>query len=516
MPAGGLSNGPGGAVGYRSRGVVLVTGPAERALAAARELEGPLRVVAFCDGPVPKDIQTGYVTLVAGRIVEVLGYLGRFTAQSIGKSGERLDAGPFSANEDGSFDLVLDLNPEPLLRLPVPPPGYHAPVDDAALAVALVALRESVGEFSKPRFFAFDPGLCTHGARGIEGCHRCVGACPAGAIASAGEAIAVEPHLCQGCATCTVVCPTGALSYAGPTPKALFDRVMADMERVSPHYPCGVVVAETGSAASRTLPAGTIWVETPALAAIGMEWWLAVLASGGSVVVLCLPTDLPGDSAEAIEHELALARHILEGIGGGRDRIVAVREDNEAALEAAVCGGQAGMCRVAFEFDVWDKRSVLFRAIDSITHALGTGDRVLSLPDDAPFGRVVVGEACTVCLACTNLCPTGALLTVGNAWDALAFIEERCVQCGICAAGCPERAIELEARLDCHGDRRGRTEVLRSSEAVRCIECGAAFMGRRVLDAGIAILENDPAFAGKDLDLLRLCPECRQKRHFGV
>lgn len=66
----------------------------------------------------------------------------------------------------------------------------------------------------------------------------------------------------------------------------------------------------------------------------------------------------------------------------------------------------------------------------------------------APFGTVHVdSEGCTLCLACVSACPVSAL---GDNPErpTLTFQEDLCVQCGPCAATCPEKVITLEPRVD--------------------------------------------------------------------
>ena len=54
-----------------------------------------------------------------------------------------------------AFDLVLDLGATPALSLHQLPQGYHHAADDAALLEAVLRLRDSVGEFEKPKFFSY-------------------------------------------------------------------------------------------------------------------------------------------------------------------------------------------------------------------------------------------------------------------------------------------------------------------------------------------------------------------------
>ena len=54
---------------------------------------------------------------------------------------------------------------------------------------------------------------------------------------------------------------------------------------------------------------------------------------------------------------------------------------------------------------------------------------------------------CTLCLACVGACPTGALLDNPDR-PMLRFVEDACVQCGLCRSTCPEKVISLEPRLN--------------------------------------------------------------------
>src|SRR5678815_1950997 len=61
------------------------------------------------------------------------------------------------------FDLVLDLDDVPNIALHQPPQGYFAPgADPIAQAKAVAELTALVGEFEKPKYFAYQPSICAH------------------------------------------------------------------------------------------------------------------------------------------------------------------------------------------------------------------------------------------------------------------------------------------------------------------------------------------------------------------
>ncbi|MCZ8256931.1 MAG: 4Fe-4S dicluster domain-containing protein, partial [Polaromonas sp.] len=88
-----------------------------------------------------------------------------------------------------AFDLVLDLGAKPLVALHAPPQGYFALSASAGLAspgllTTVVKLRDMVGEFEKPKFFAYKQKLCAHSRNETVGCNACIDICSAGAVSS--------------------------------------------------------------------------------------------------------------------------------------------------------------------------------------------------------------------------------------------------------------------------------------------------------------------------------------------
>ena len=208
-----------------------------------------------------------------------------------------LDLGPLSPNGDGLFDLVLDLYRDPLLSHEVPPLGYARSRGSArGLAEKLEGLARLIGTVNKPRYFSFDEALCAHDRQGVAGCRRCLDACPALAIATGKDGIAIDPYLCRGCGSCTLACPTGAVRYARPRPRTSLEQIATALESqpVRQGATAPVLAIQVGEALAG-IPEGTPRLQVPALGSVGLELWFAALALGASRVLIVRSGTLAAD-----------------------------------------------------------------------------------------------------------------------------------------------------------------------------------------------------------------------------
>src|SRR5204862_2667782 len=132
-------------------------------------------------------------------------------------AGGGIDGGRGEGGGSERFDMVVGLWRDPRSRTPRAPEGYLAPGDNPLeQALAAAQLAQMVGEFEKPRFFAYNEKICAHSRSSKIGCNQCIDVCSTAAIAPDGDHVKVDPHLCMGCGGCATVCPSGAMTYAYP------------------------------------------------------------------------------------------------------------------------------------------------------------------------------------------------------------------------------------------------------------------------------------------------------------
>ena len=222
-------------VSFESEGVILIYGRDEAAIEAANLLKDHLDVTVLIRPPA--DIAPPRITefpVVKGTIRSAKGYLGAFEltvddyAQPAPSSRGALSFGPAKNGATSRCDIILDISGgAPLFSAADLRDGYLRadPGDPAAVMKAVLKARDLVGTFDKPRYIDFTADICAHSRSKIVGCNRCLDLCPTGAIAPAGDHVAIDAHICAGCGQCAAVCPTGAASYALPPADALMRKL---------------------------------------------------------------------------------------------------------------------------------------------------------------------------------------------------------------------------------------------------------------------------------------------------
>jgi ferredoxin len=423
-----------------------------------------------------------------------------------------------------SFDLVLDLSPEPLLRTPDLPQGYLAPGSDPLeQALAAAKLAQLVGEFEKPKFFAYKERICAHSRSGITGCNRCIEVCSTGAIRADGDHVKVEPHLCAGCGGCATVCPSGAMTYAyPPVPEvgARLKTLLGTYREAGGQDACLVFHGAEGGRAllqrvgrqavrgGKGLPARAIPLEVFHIASVGLDTLLGAICYGASQVVVVVDKE-PDTYAAALREQMAFGEAILQALGYHGVHFQLLQAEEPQQLEAQLwrlLPAQTVDKPAGFNLSS-EKRTTLDFAFEHLAKHASQQKDVIELAQGAPFGALTVDKkTCTLCKACIGACPEGALLDSPEA-PALRFIERNCVQCGLCAATCPEDAITLVPRL-LLGAQAKQTTVLNEAQPFHCVRCAKPFGTKQMVDNMLAKLGGHSMFAG-GIRRLQMCGDCR-------
>jgi ferredoxin len=519
-------------VTLESNGVALIYGRDAQAVEAGNLLKPHLDVTVLI---IPQAVvvppRTNEFPVAKGRIRSAKGYLGAFeiTVDEFAYPAPSSRGGlSLEPSRDGAIsrcDIVLDLSggaalfPAADLR-----DGYVRadPGNPVAVLSAVLKARDLVGTFDKPRYITFSEHLCAHSRSHIVGCTRCLDLCPAGAIAPAGDHVAVDANICAGCGQCAAACPTGAAVYALPPSDALLRKLrallLAYREAGGEHAivllhdePHGTPLIDALARFGVGLPANVLPFSLNEVMQIGLEAIAALFAYGASAVRLLLRAQ-PRHEILGLTRTIALAEPILAGLGFGAGRIAIIEADDPDLLGETLRAipALAGAPRPASFLPVGDQRGMLRFALRELHRAAPEPKDVIALPAHAPFGAVEIDtRGCTLCLSCVSVCPTRALSDDPER-PMLRFSEEACVQCGLCQATCPEQVITLKPQLDFRNGSGVR--VLKEEEPFRCIRCRKPFGVRSAIEHVVAKLA-DKHWMFKDsperLDLIKMCEDCR-------
>ncbi len=509
------------AVDVASEGMCLIVGQSDVALPAAAKLADALSVTVLLtdtDAEPPLDRR---FDPIKGRIRRASGAFGGFNLtidalQMLNPGGRELTWTDPRDRAASQCDIILDLTGDTaLFPAPEKREGYLRadPGRPEAVQGALLAASQLIGTFEKPLYVRLEASLCAHSRAGQTACTNCLDICPTGAITSAGDHVAIDPMVCAGCGACSALCPSGAITYEDPPTNFTFRR----METLASAYvqaggqnprllvhdaKFGAELIQLSARYAKGLPANVIPMSLDTIAGFGHSEMLAALAVGfADVQVLLAPTT----ERDALDRELTLTRAIT---GKDNARLIDIT-DPEALWEAL---GEAEAPLAEPILPMGTRRQVARTAAKALRP---DADQPIPLPDTAPYGAVLVDtDACTLCLSCVSLCPSGALADNPDKPE-LRFQEDACLQCGLCANVCPEDAITYEARFDL-SDAALSQSTLHEEEPAACIECGALFGVKSTIDKITEKLAGKHSmFASSDAArMIQMCDNCRVQAQY--
>jgi ferredoxin len=520
-------------VELESGGVILICGRDETAVEAANLLKDHLDVTVLIEPPaaiIPPRIAD--FPVAKGKVRNAKGHFGAFEiivddfARASPSSRGVLAFGPSRNDARSSCDIILDLTggtaffPAADLR-----DGYLRadPGNPAAMLQAVLKARDLIGNFQKPRYVTFDATLCVHSRSQVTGCTRCLELCPTSAITPDGDHVIIDPNVCAGCGQCAAACPTGAASYALPSEDVLLRKLRAmlmayreaggEQAVVLVHdEPHGAPLIDALARFGDGLPSHVLPFAVNEITQVGLESVAAAFAYGASAMRFLLRAR-PLHDVSGLLRTMALADPILMGLGFGAGRIATIETDDpDFLLEAlrAIPAMPPSPRPTSFR-PLGAKRSVLRFALSELHRAAPQQVEVVALPKGAPFGAVEIDvSGCTLCLSCVSACPTGALRDDPER-PMLRFVEDACVQCGLCQATCPEHVITLKPQINFDA-ARAPARILKEEEPFCCIRCGKPFGVKSTIDRVVAKLEGKHwmySGSSRRIDVIKMCEDCR-------
>ncbi|MTH99542.1 4Fe-4S binding protein, partial [Roseibium sp. RKSG952] len=461
--------------------------------------------------------------VVRGQINSLSGALGGFSLRI--DNLQQLEPGGrggfgWSGSRDGAVsrcDIVIDLTGgTPLVTAPDKREGYLRvePRDAVAIAALAFDAAQLVGTFEKPLYVRVEETLCAHSRAEQVGCSNCLDICPTGAITPAGEHVEIDPMICAGCGECAALCPSTAITYEDPPVSALLSRMHilartyrragGQAPRLLVHDDHGAQMIRMAARFGRGLPADVIPLELGVVSGFGHAEMLAGLAHGFARVDVLMS---PKTERDALERELILAQAI-----GGQEGLGLIDEADPDALTQLLYTQNVPAPLQDAVLPLGNRRQISRLAAQALNPEAA---EPLTLPENAPYGAIAVDtDACTLCLSCVSLCPSGALIDNPD-MPQLNFQEDACLQCGLCRTICPENAITLVPQLNLSDDALSQ-KVLNEEEPFACVECGALFGVKSTVERIMEKLSGThPRFAtSEQARMIQMCDDCRIQAQF--
>lgn len=522
-------------ISYQSNGHLLIIGPEDLAHLAAAQICGTRSITLLAHGAISNQdeshLEQALASAQAGAtnlqvmhtpLVSLKGWLGQFELL-VRDQQQNTPFNPAKALIGQlHFDLVLDLTETPVITSELAPAGYfHVAAGSHELQAVIPQLGELQGEFEKPAYIAVNSSICAHADRGQTGCTRCLDVCPADAISSHNNTpthdftIAVNTALCHGAGSCTTACPTGALAFVTPQPQSQLSqlRQLVDTYRQQGgERPALLIHAHPHPPELEQLPDFILPLALEEAAGVGIEIWMSLLAAGCSFVAIQLTDDMPDSLRQLLQKEVALAGQLLTALGHPAQRIQ-VMEAQQLTKRLPELDQELSAWHnlpASDPFEWQGKRGTLNAALERLFEQGKALETPVPLPNGAPYGQVLLNtDACTLCMSCVALCPTGALRGNNNEQPRLAFLEADCVQCGLCERSCPEKAIRLEARFAPAPGERLHERVLKEEQPFHCISCGKPFGSHSTITGIMKKLQHHSYFQGEAAKRLQMCEDCR-------
>lgn len=403
----------------------------------------------------------------------------------------------------------------------VTPPGK---TEEETLSLALPAAMEimlGIGKIEQEMLLEVSLDGCAAGKSGITGCNLCENVCAHGAIARREDRVEFDEVSCMGCGACSSVCPL-SLPKVG-------DDLYAEMEHLLPGSQLSprILMFTCNECAPLLDLAGRKKVKYPAviplfvpdLAAVSETHILRAFDLGADGVVLLGCGDCIRRGGEAPK----LADIILEEFGlGGRISVISNGDGIDGFVKSLTAFSAAlvpGKKHEPVALRNTSKRHVLLGLLRGFAEKTGIRPHTVIEDTGYPFADVSISPKCTVCGACTSMCPTGALKRGGG---SIRFAYGYCIACGLCGKACPEAALTMHRTLDIARLIDTAPSTLFESDLIACASCKKPYMTQaafnRIADSLIMDVRSDippqqqAELVKVQVEMLKFCGECRSSR----
>jgi ferredoxin len=199
-------------------------------------------------------------------------------------------------------------------------------------------------------------------------------------------------------------------------------------------------------------PANVLPVAVNEITQLGIEAWTAPVA-WGAVAIRALSSKTPSHDLEGLDRNITIANLLGQSLGYGADVCDIIYEDDPDGLQVTLAQmeWQAAIRNAATFLPMGDKRSLLKSSVIGLYQAAPTPVQRTPLPAAgaiwADLMLMVDPRLHALPVMAYRLVQLVRFPTVKSA-RRFSLPKAPCVQCGLCAATCPEKVITLVPQLD--------------------------------------------------------------------
>ncbi len=380
----------------------------------------------------------------------------------------------------------------------------------------------NMGGIRQEKLLSVSTKGCASGKSGFKGCSLCESVCPSDTITRNGDSIVFNEISCVGCCACASVCPLSHVQLK----QDIYPRMefLLNSSRLSPNIlmlACShslPVLEAAGRKKMKYPPILPLFV--PCTAGVSEVHILRAFDLGADGVIIMGCSDCLSKSNSAWE----LAGLILRdcGLDG---RICVINSGDTDSFVGSIT--VFSKCLVpsplkeqeSAKMEKTGKRQNMLNLLRGIAAKTGIIPGLVVYDKEYPFAAISISKKCTVCGACTAMCPTGAL----NREDgSILFTYPECIACGLCEKACPESAIKTHNVLDLAKLVEGAQETLIRTQMHECSACKRPYMTEaafdRITGSLIMNVRNDlkpheqVELINGQVELLKFCEQCRPVR----
>lgn len=343
----------------------------------------------------------------------------------------------------------------------------------------------------------------------INSCPYCVDSCPYNAVTKQESNIIISDETCVRCGACCVSCPTGALQLPDLTDNqmiAILEHIVSKESKIN--NTLLIFTCNQSNENITNLPQDVVIIQIPCISVLGFTHAMLSASYGIDIIALC-PNNLckQKETLQFTRAEISLANNILQESNTTFSTvklIEAEKIENISNILNEILKQPVNLQKSP-SIKTISKRLLL---ISMLSELVPTIDKTFEQKISPFFDIDIDDKLCTMCDACSSICPADALKSIPTELSLdLTFRPRKCVGCYACEKVCPEICLKIKGRLVPKNIVEDKKDIKINDLILKCKKCGEPIGSSKKNKKIEKILA--PSSNTTLLDALYLCTKCK-------